>query len=164
MFSSWFLSVVFLPRDLDLLLISYIGSLVWLNLLLLLPFTILLLRRPLLDLDWSPFLLIVPVLGLVELSTLFRHFSLSLIICSSSALVLSPSKNGCISACLAVSLSFGSMHSKPFWSSRPSLESFPLYFLSKVSGFVTSGNLNPMNLGFLANYSYWTGVSAPRIF
>jgi hypothetical protein len=40
----------------------------------------------------------------------------------------------------------------------------PAYFLSIVSGFVTSGNLKPMNRGFLENCSYYRGVSAPKIF
>lgn len=149
MFIIAFLSF-FRPKDLDL---SWIGSL---NLFWLLdPFIILLFLSPLLDLDWSPFLLRVPVtlLGLLELSTLLRLLSLSLMSYSSSAAVLSPSKYGCIRAYLAVSRSFGSIIRRPFISSRPSLFSFPAYFFSIVSGLVTSGNLKPINLGFFANYS-----------
>lgn len=126
---------------------------------------ILLFLRPLLDLDWSPFRLIVPAfLGLVELSTLFKLFSRSFIKNSSSAYVLIPSKKECINACLAVSLSAGSIINSPFIMSTPSFESFPAYFLAIISGLVTSGNLNPIKRGFLANCSCWKGVRAPSIF
>jgi hypothetical protein len=68
--------------------------------------------------------------------------------------VLIPSKYGCINAYFAVNLSSGSIYNKPYISSNPSLDNFPAYFFSIVSGFVTSGNLNPTYLGFFANYSY----------
>jgi hypothetical protein len=64
-----------------------------------------------------------------------------------------PSKYGCIKAFFAVSLSSGSIYKSPFINSSPSFESLPAYFFSIVSGFVTSGNLNPTYLGFFANYS-----------
>ena len=126
----WFFSLFFLPRDLDLLEISWlIGSFyIWLNLLWLLRglfLIILLFLNPLLDLDWSPFRLIVPgPLGLVELSILYWFFSLSISSYSSSAAVLKPLKNGCINAYLAEKRSLGSICRSPLIISSPSFVSF----------------------------------------
>lgn len=155
-------SVVFLPKLLDLFYISYSGSLLeegsflfCCNLFWLLALITLLFLRPDLDLLRSPFLLMVPFLGFVELSTRRSPFSFSLSLSSysSSSFVLSPSKNLCIRACLAVSLSLGSIFKRPFIISNPSGLSLLPYFFYKVSGLDTVGNLKPMKRGFWLNCS-----------
>lgn len=52
----------------------------------------------------------------------------------------------------------------PTMSERAFLESFPEYFLSSVSGLLTSGNLRPTNLGFLLKLSSYSLVSGPSTF
>ena len=156
-------SVGFLPSERDLFVMSCNGSLFYIHFWFVF-FVFLLLRKPDLDRDPSWFLLTVPFLGLVELSTLLRTRSLWASSSSSSSLVLNPSKKEWSSAYFAVSRSFGSIVRRPCIKSIPYSESLLWYRLVNVSGLVTSGNLQPTNLGFWANYSFCKPVRAPRVF
>ena len=74
-------------------------------------------------------------------------------VASSSGSLMS-SNHGCYNACSPVSLSAGSILSKPNIKLSAFLDKLLIYLFSNVSGFETSGNLRPLNLGFDVKLCY----------